>query len=128
MHGFEDFGRSFAENGTATEGTLYRHGTEDRQNAAAQASREAETRLFEDIGRYFHISAQNEQMETQNAPSSVEVFAESFNNAPIEGERLAALATENVCTYTAEGGFQFKSDTEGFKPQRPYINGHLRSC
>ena len=89
VYGAEDFGCSLFEDGTASTGTLHGSGAKDRQEEARAASRKAEAGLFEDIGRYFHLFSQAEQMEAQDA-----------------------FDAENIRTYTATGGFQFVSDTK----------------
>ena len=125
VHGTENFGRSEYQNGTASNGTFYSSRTKDGKAEACKASEGATGELFDNIGEYFRISAQAEQLEAQNEASCLEGFAESFQSVPIEGQYLAALATENIRTYTCENGLEFVTDTKGFEPHRPYCNGRI---
>lgn len=112
VYGAEDFRCSCSEDGTASKGAFYGCGTENRETEECATAREAEERLFESIGRYFHISSQAEQVETQDETGSLERLAESFADVPLARQCRAALNAENIRTYTATGGFHFVTDTE----------------
>lgn len=116
VYGSEDFGRSLFEDRTASERAFFGRGAENRQAKVRETARETQDRLFEDIGRYFCVSAQAEQVETQNASSGLERLTESFADVPLARRGSAALYAENVRTYTAVGGFQFSADTESAEP------------
>lgn len=116
VYGVEDFGRPLFEDGTATKRAFLSGGAENRKAKVCETARETQDRLFEDIGRYFCVSAQDEQMETQNTSSGLERPEESFADFPLARRGSAALYAENIRTYTARGGFQFSADTESSEP------------
>ena len=116
VYGSENIRRAKSEDGTATERAFFSGGAENREKKICQTTRETQDRLFEDIGRYFCVSAQAEQVETQDTSSCLEGLEESFADFPLTRRDSAALYAENIRTYTSRRGFQFGADTESLEP------------
>ena len=97
MYWNENIGCFVSENLLPDEGEILGTGAEDRQKKTDKAAEETASGLFEDIGRYFHISSQAEQVETQDEASSVERLAACQEGISPQRHTRVALYEKDLC-------------------------------
>ena len=92
----EDIGCFVSEDLLSREREIHSSRTENRQKARNKTAREAETGLFEDIGTYFHLSSQAEQVEAEDETGSLEGFADCQEGIQAQGHTRVAFYEKDL--------------------------------
>lgn len=92
----ENLGCFVSKDILSTERELFCGGAENREKAKGKTTEEAENGLFEDIGRYFHISSSAEQMEAEDEAGGLERLTGSQEGIQAEGHTRVALYEKDV--------------------------------
>ena len=96
MYWSEDIGCFVSENLLSGEREIHSSRTENRQKESNKTTREAETGLFEDIGTYFHLSSQAEQVEAEDETGSLEGFTDCQESVQAQGHTRVAFYEKDV--------------------------------
>lgn len=96
MYWSENLGCFVSENVLPTEREFFSCGAENREKAKNKITEEAESGLFENIGRYFHISSQAEQMEAEDEAGGLERLTGSQEGIQAEGHTRVTLYEKDV--------------------------------
>lgn len=97
MYRSESLGCFVSENLLPGKRALHGDGAENRKKETNKASEEAETGLFEDIGEYFRIREQAQQVETEDETSSLERPSEREEGIQAEGHTRVTLYEKDIC-------------------------------
>lgn len=97
LHRAEGFGHPQTEDLRLTERPLYGGGTENRKAKTDTLAEETTSGLFEDIGEYFHIREQVEQVEDEDTAGSLERFADREEGIQAHGHTRLSLYEKDVC-------------------------------
>lgn len=97
LHGSEGFGYPQAEDLRLTERPIFGGGAENREAKTDTLAEETTSGLFEDIGEYFRIREQAEQVEDEDASGGLERFADREEIIQAKGHTRLSLYEKDVC-------------------------------